>query len=95
MEGFLDILYFLSVPALVAFAAILLYRGEANHYQIVRATNGADQEKFEVYFRYESIDCESRNWRLEKTFATEREADEFIAQKFTTRETIREGKLKQ
>ena len=30
---------------------------------------------------------------LEKTFATEHEADEFIARQYQKRETVREGKL--
>lgn len=95
MAWLMDLLYFISIPVIVAFAVLITYRGEANRYQIVRVTNGIGQEKFEVYFRYESMDCVTRNWRLEKTFDTEQQADEFIAQQFTIRETVKEGKLKQ
>ena len=95
MEWAKDLLYFLFFPACIALIAILTYRGAANNYKIVRVTNTLGEEKYEVYFQYESMDCVSRNWRLEKTVATEREADEFIAGQYQKRETVREGKLKQ
>jgi hypothetical protein len=88
-----DLLYFLLVPVTVMLIAILTYRGAANNYKIVRVTNTLGEEKYEVYFQYESMDCVSRNWRLEETFRTEQQADEFIARQFQKRETVREGKL--
>jgi hypothetical protein len=88
-----DLLYFLLVPVTVMLIAILTYRGAANNYKIVRVTNTLGEEKYEVYFQYESMDCVSRNWRLEETFKTEQQADEFIARQFQKRETVREGKL--
>jgi hypothetical protein len=88
-----DLLYFLLVPATVMLIAILTYRGAANNYKIVRVTNTLGEEKYEVYFQYESMDCVSRNWRLEETFKTEQQADEFIARQYQKRETVREGKL--
>jgi hypothetical protein len=89
----MDLLYFLSIPAIVVLFAVLTWRGAANNYRIVRVTNTIGEEKYEVYFQYESMDCASRNWRLEETFETEQQADEFIARQFTIRETVREGKL--
>ena len=93
MEWTKDLALFLFFPACVALIAILTYRGAANNYRIVRVTNTLGDEKYEVYFQYESADCVNRNWRLEKTFATEHEADEFIARQYQKRETVREGKL--
>ncbi len=93
MEWITDLLYFLAVPGLVILFFVLTYKGAANHYRIVRVTNTLGEEKYEVYFQYESMDCASRNWRLEETFDTEQLADEFIARQFTIRETVREGKL--
>jgi hypothetical protein len=95
MEWAMDLLYFLFFPAIVVLFAILTWRGAANNYKIVRVTNTLGEEKYEVYFQYERMDCSGLNWRLEETFPTEREADEFIARQFTKRETVREGKLKQ
>jgi hypothetical protein len=93
MEWTKDLLLFLFFPAAIMLIAILTHRGAANNYKIVRVTNTLSEEKYEVYFQYESMDCVSRNWRLEETFATEREADEFIARQYQKRETVREGKL--
>lgn len=93
MQVFLDLLYFLSIPAVILLIFIATHRGAANHYRIVRVTNTLGEEKFEVYFQYESMDCVNRNWRLEETFDTAQLADEFIARQFTIRETVREGKL--
>lgn len=95
MEWTKDLALFLFFPACIALIAILTYRGAANSYKIVRVTNTLGEEKYEVYFQYESADCVNRNWRLEKTFETEHEADEFIARQSTVREIVREGKLKQ
>ncbi len=89
----MDLLYFLSIPVIVALFFILTYRGAASNYRIVRVTNTLGEEKYEVYFQYESADCVSRNWRLEETFETQTQADEFIARQFTIRETVKEGKL--
>ena len=93
MEWIKDLLYFLSVPTVIILLFVLTYRGAANNYRIVKVSNTLGEEKFEVYFQYASADCVSCNWRIEETFATEREADEFIARQFTVRETVREGKL--
>jgi len=93
MEWAKDLLYFLFFPAMIALIAILTYRGAANNYKIVRVTNSLGEEKYEVYFQYESRDFTSCNWRLEETFATEQLADEFIARQYQKRETVREGKL--
>ncbi len=89
----MDLLYFLSIPVIVALFFILTYRGAASNYRIVRVTNTLGEEKYEVYFQYESADCVSQNWRLEETFETQTQADEFIARQFTIRETVKEGKL--
>jgi hypothetical protein len=93
MEWTKDLMYFLFFPACIALIAILTYRGAANNYKIVRVTNTLGEEKYEVYFQYESMDCVSRNWRLEETFETEQLADQFIARQYQKRETVREGKL--
>ena len=95
MEWIKDLSYFLFFPAMIVLIAILTYRGAANNYKIVRVTNSLGEEKYEVYFQYESADCVNQNWRLEKTFETEQLADEFLARQFSKREVIREGKLKQ
>ena len=95
MEWTKDLLVFLFFPACIALIAILTYRGAANNYKIVRVTNTLEEEKYEVYFQYESMDCMHRNWRLEETFETEQQADEFIARQYQKRETVREGRLKQ
>ena len=95
MEWAMDLLYFLFFPAIVVLFAILTWRGAANNYRIVRVTNTLGEEKYEVYFQYESRECVGTNWRLQETFATEQLANEFIARQFTIRETVREGKLKQ
>lgn len=93
MEWITDLLYFLAVPGLIILFFVLTYRGAANNYKIVRVTNSLGEEKYEVYFQYESMDCMHLNWRLEETFATEQLADEFIARQYQKRETVREGKL--
>lgn len=93
MEWLMDVVYFVSFPVILALAVLITYKGEANHYQIVKVTNGLGDEKFEVYFRYETMDFVSRNWRLEKTFDTKHEAEEFVAQQYTVRETVSKGKL--
>ncbi len=90
----MDILYFLLFPAILVLIAILTYKGSANNYKIVRVTNTLGEQKYEVYFQYERIDCSGCNWRLEETFETELQADEFIARQSKTREIIKEGKLK-
>ncbi len=90
-----DLLYFLSIPAIIAVVAVCTWRGSANNYKIVRVTNTLGEEKYEVYFQYESIDCVGCNWRLKETFETQKQADEFIARQFSKREVVREGKLKQ
>jgi hypothetical protein len=95
MEWTKDLALFLFFPACLVLIAILTYRGAANSYKIVRVTNTLGEEKYEVYFQYESADCVNRNWRLEQTFATEHEANEFIARQFSKREVIKEGRLKQ
>jgi len=95
MEWIKDLSYFLFFPAMIVLIAILTYRGAANNYKIVRVTNSLGEQKFEVYFQYERMDCSGLNWRLEETFETEQLADEFIARQFSKREVIREGKLKQ
>jgi hypothetical protein len=95
MEWTKDLALFLFFPACIALIAILTYKGAANNYKIVRVTNSLGEQKFEVYFQYERMDCSGLNWRLEETFATEQQADEFIARQFSKREVIREGKLKQ
>lgn len=91
----IDLLYFLSIPAIIIVFAVLTWRGAANNYRIVRVTNSLGEEKYEVYFQYESRECVGTNWRLEETFPTEQLANEFIARQFSKRETVREGKLKQ
>jgi len=91
----MDLVYFLSIPAIIIVFAALTWRGAGKAYKIVRVTNTLGEEKYEVYFQYESLDCSSCNWLLEETFDTEQLADEFIARQFTKRETVREGKLKQ
>jgi hypothetical protein len=93
MEWTKDLALFLFFPACIALIAILTYRGAANNYKIVKVTNTLGEEKYEVYFQYESMDCVSRNWRLEETFETVQQADEFIAKQYQKRETVREGKL--
>jgi hypothetical protein len=95
MEWIKDLAIFLFFPACIILIAILTYKGAANNYKIVRVTNTLGEEKYEVYFQYERMDCSGLNWRLEETFATEQLADEFIARQFSKREVIREGKLKQ
>jgi hypothetical protein len=90
----MDILYFLLFPAILVLIAILTYKGSANNYKIVRVTNTLGEEKYEVYFQYERIDCSGCNWRLEETFETELQADEFIARQNQKREIVKEGKLK-
>jgi hypothetical protein len=94
MEWTKDLVLFLLFPAMIVLIAILTYRGAANNYKIVKVTNTLGEEKYEVYFQYESMDCVSRNWRLEETFETAQQADEFIARQYQKRETVREGKLK-
>lgn len=89
-----DILLFLSIPCLVIVFGLLTWRGAGKAYKIVRVTNTLGEEKYEVYFQYESRDFTSCNWRLEETFETEQQANEFIARQFQTREVVREGKLK-
>ncbi len=89
-----DILLFLSIPFLVIIFGVLTWRGAGKAYKIIRVTNTLGEEKYEVYFQYESRDFSSCNWRLEETFETEQLANEFIARQFQTREVIREGKLK-
>ncbi len=89
-----DILLFLAVPFLVIVFAALTWRGAGKAYKIVRVTNTLGEEKYEVYFQYERIDCSGCDWRLEETFETEQLANEFIARQFQTREVVREGKLK-
>ncbi len=91
----MDLLYFLTIPLIIVLLGIFTWRGAANNYKIVRVTNTLGEEKYEVYFQYESIDCIIHNWRLEETFETVQQADEFIARQFSKRETVREGKLKQ
>jgi hypothetical protein len=94
MEWTKDLALFLFFPAMIVLIAILTYRGAANNYKIVKVTNTLGEEKYEVYFQYESMDCVSRSWRLEETFETAQQADEFIARQYQKRETVREGKLK-
>lgn len=91
----MDLLYFLTIPAIIIVVALCTWRGAANNYKIVRVTNTLGEEKYEVYFQYESIDCMGCNWRLEETFESEQLANEFIAKQFTKREVVKEGKLKQ
>lgn len=93
MEWTKDLALFLFFPAAIMLIAILTYRGAANNYRIVKVTNTLGEEKYEVYFQYESADCVHRNWRLEETFETVQQADEFIARQYQKRETVREGKL--
>jgi hypothetical protein len=93
MEWTKDLALFLFFPACILLIAILTYTGRANNYKIVRVTNTLGEEKYEVYFQYERIDCSGCNWRLEETFATEQLADEFIARQYQKREIVREGKL--
>ena len=95
MEWTKDLTLFLFFPACIILIAILTYKGAANNYKIVRVTNTLGEEKYEVYFQYERMDCSGLNWRLEETFATEQLADEFIARQYQKRETVREGRLKQ
>lgn len=94
MDWTKDLALFLFFPACIVLIAILSYRGAGKAYKIVRVTNTLGEEKYEVYFQYERIDCSGCNWRLEETFATEHEADKFIARQYQKREVIREGKLK-
>jgi len=93
MEWIKDLALFLFFPAFIILIAILTYKGAANNYKIVRVTNTLGEEKYEVYFQYERMDCSGLNWRLEETFETEQLADEFIARQYQKREIVREGKL--
>jgi hypothetical protein len=95
MEWTKDLALFLFFPAMIMLIAILTYTGAATNYKIVRVTNRLGEEKYEVYFQYERKDCSGLTWRLEETFATEHEANEFIARQSTVREIVQEGKLKQ
>jgi len=95
MEWITDLLYFLAIPAIIIVFAVLTWRGAAKNYRIVRVTNSLGEQKYEVYFQYESRECVGTNWRLEETFETEQLADEFIARQYQKREVVREGKLKQ
>lgn len=89
-----DFLYFFSIPIVILLFALVTWRGAGKAYKIVRVTNTLGEEKYEVYFQYESRDFTSCNWRLEQTFESEQLANEFIARQFQTREVIKEGKLK-
>lgn len=92
MDWLKDLLYFLFVPGLVLFAALLLYRGDRQGYKIVKETNTLGESRYEVWFEYYSIHG-THGWRHEETFDTEEQANQFIARQFKTREVIREGKL--
>ncbi len=88
----IDALYFLAIPIVMLLVAIFTYQGSEQAYKIVKETNDLGEEKFEVWFQYESYS--NRNWRKEQEFDTVKEAEEFIARRIKKREILKEGKFK-
>ena len=87
-----DVLYFLTFPALVLLFALVSYRGSAVKYKIVRETNSLGEVRYEVWFDYPTF-VSKYSWRLEAEFDTEKLANDFIARRSKTRETVKEGTL--
>ena len=87
-----DLFLFLAVPGIVIVAMILTHRGAAQRYKIVKETNTLGEERYEVWFEHYSLHG-SKTWLHKETFDTIELADQYIARQFTTRETVREGKL--
>ncbi len=90
----IDALYFLAVPFVVLLVALVTWRGSEQSYKIIKETNHLGEEKFEVWFQYESIACSSRNWCKEQECKTVQEAEDFIARQFKKREVVKEGTFK-
>ncbi len=91
----MDLLYFHFVPTLLFFGVFFFtWRGSEKAYKIIKETNSLGEEKFEVWFQYESMDCSSRNWCKQERFDTVKEAEDFIARQSKKREVVKEGTFK-